>query len=187
MIMRHLTKILTIAIVLLGLSSCFKEEKQGTLLKVAVYSQNVPEDQITHTQTELQAYAFYVPKASSWEVSSWEDAVAMRITNTEKAEQLTSPDVIGKWDSTQEYQVELDLWSPTVFMVIIDVENRLYATRLYDTPINYATTHAQLHLYAHKRSGTANGWTTTNPFPDEVREPLTPQDDENDDDNSNEA
>ena len=177
MIMRHITKILTIAIVLLGLSSCFKEEKQGTLLKVAVFSQNVASDEITHTETELMAYAFHVPEDSEWEVASWEDALAMRISNTERVEHRTDPEVVGTINPNEEHQVEMGLWSHTVFMVVVDVENKLYATRLYETPINLPTTYVQLHLYAHKKSGSANGWTTTNPFPDEQRAPLTPEGD----------
>ena len=75
--------------------------------------------------------------------------------------------------------MELGIWSHTVFMVIVDIENKVYATRQYDTPINIPAIYAQLHIYAHKKSGNVNGWTFVNPFPDEVREPLTPSDDDN--------
>lgn len=177
--MKHLTKILIIVTILLGLSSCFKEEKQGTLFNVAVYSQNVSSDEVTHTTTELMSYAFYVPENSSWEVSTWEDAINKCITNTKNKEQRTNPDVNGTWDSEREYQVELGIWSHTVFMVIVDIENKVYATRQYDTPINIPAIYAQLHIYAHKKSGNVNGWTFVNPFPDEEREPLTPSGDEN--------
>jgi hypothetical protein len=35
-----------------------------------------------------------------------------------------------------------------------------------------------LHLYAQKKSSTANGWIFTNPFPDEKREPLVPKEED---------
>ena len=170
--MKHLTKIFILATLLLSLTACFKEENQGTLLKIAVYSQNVSSDPITKTATEIDSYAFYVPEKSKWEVSSWEDALECRITNTERKEQLTAPDVIGTFDAEAEYQVELDIWSHTVFMVVVDRTNKIYATRLYDTPMNIPVTYTQLHLYAWRKSGSANGWTVTNPFPDENRESL---------------
>lgn len=170
--MKHLTKIFILATLLLSLTACFKEENQGTLLKIAVYSQNVSSDPITKTTTEIDSYAFYVPEKSKWEVKSWEDALECRITNTERKEQLTAPDVIGTFDAEAEYQVELDIWSHTVFMVVVDRTNKIYATRLYDTPMNIPVTYTQLHLYAWRKSGSANGWTVTNPFPDENRESL---------------
>ena len=170
--MKHLTKIFILATLLLSLTACFKEENQGTLLKIAVYSQNVSSDPITKTTTEIDSYAFYVPEKSKWEVKSWEDALECRITNTERKEQLTAPDVIGTFDAEAEYQVELDIWSHTVFMVVVDRTNKIYATRLYDTPMNIPVTYTQLHLYAWRKSGSANGWTVTNPFPDEERESL---------------
>jgi hypothetical protein len=79
---------------------------------------------------------------------------------------------VGTWDANAEYQITLDLKAETVFMVVVDPTNRVYATRLYDTPINWPVTNTQLHLYAWRKSGTATGWTVTNPFPDEERESL---------------
>jgi hypothetical protein len=176
--MKHLTKILTLATIALCLTSCFKEEKQGTLLKIAVYSQNVSDDPITKTTTEIESYAFHVPEKSKWEVLSWEDALECRITNSERrSEQRNNPDIIGTFDAEAEYQVELGVWSHTVFMVVVDRTNKLYATRLYETPMNLPVTYTQLHLYAWRKSGAANGWNVTNPFPDEVRESLVPTND----------
>ncbi|MBO5830690.1 MAG: hypothetical protein J6R01_03710 [Alistipes sp.] len=179
--MRYLTKILTILIVLLGLSSCFKDEKQGTLFRIAVYSQNVSSDPILKTTTELQAYAFYVDENSKWEVKTWEDALNATITNKDKSSvSRNNPDVIGTWNSEAEYQIEMGLWSHTVFMLVVDTVNKVYATRLYTTPMNLPITHTQLHLYAWRKSGSATGWDVVNPFPDEEREPLVPSDDNND-------
>ena len=176
--MKHLTKILILATIALCLTSCFKEEKQGTLLKIAVYSQNVSDDPITKTTTEIESYAFHVPEKSKWEVLSWEDALECRITNSERrSEQRNNPDIIGTFDAEAEYQVELGVWSHTVFMVVVDRTNKLYATRLYETPMNLPVTYTQLHLYAWRKSGAANGWNVTNPFPDEVRESLVPTND----------
>ena len=177
--MKHLTKIVILATLLLSLTACFKEENQGTLFKIAVYSQNVSSDPITKTTTEIDSYAFYVPEKSKWEVKSWEDALECRITNTERNEQRNNPDVIGTFSAEAEYQVELDLWSESVFMVVVDRTNKIFATRYYDTPMNIPVTYTQLHLYAWRKSGSANGWTVTNPFPDEERESLVEEEQDN--------
>ena len=177
--MKHLTKIFILATLLLSLTACFKEENQGTLFKIAVYSQNVSSDPITKTTTEIDSYAFYVPEKSKWEIKSWEDALECRITNTERNEQRNNPDVIGTFSAEAEYQVELDLWSESVFMVVVDRTNRVFATRYYDTPMNIPVTYTQLHLYAWRKSGSANGWTVTNPFPDEQRESLVEEEQDN--------
>ena len=177
--MKHLTKIFILATLLLSLTACFKEENQGTLFKIAVYSQNVSSDPITKTTTEIDSYAFYVPEKSKWEVKSWEDALECRITNTERNEQRNNPEVIGTFSAEAEYQVELDLWSESVFMVVVDRTNKIFATRYYDTPMNIPVTYTQLHLYAWRKSGSANGWTVTNPFPDEQRESLVEEEQDN--------
>ena len=127
--MKHLTKIFILATLLLSLTACFKEENQGTLFKIAVYSQNVSSDPITKTTTEIDSYAFYVPEKSKWEIKSWEDALECRITNTERNEQRNNPDVIGTFSAEAEYQVELDLWSESVFMIVVDRTNKIFATR----------------------------------------------------------
>ena len=177
--MKHLTKIFILATLLLSLTACFKEENQGTLFKIAVYSQNVSSDPITKTTTEIDSYAFYVPEKSKWEVKSWEDALECRITNPERNEQRNNPDVIGTFSAEAEDQVELDLWSESVFMVVVDRTNKIFATRYYDTPMNIPVTYTQLHLYAWRKSGSANGWTVTNPFPDEERESLVEEEQDN--------
>lgn len=173
--MTHLTRILCFALMLFSLTSCFKKETQGTLFKIAVYSQNTSDDTVTKTTSDMAIYAFHVPEGSKWEVKSWEDALNCCITNTDRpSEQLTTPNVIGKYDPSAEYQVEIGLWAEHVFMVIVDLENRVFATRFHDTPMNLPVTYTQLHLYAWRPSGSANGWTTTNPFPDEERTPINP-------------
>ena len=162
----------------LSLTSCFKDEIQGTLFKIAVWSKNVEKDTHTKTKTELRAYAFSVQKGSKWEVSTWDDALSHTITNKEKGTRLTDPSVIGTWNPEEYYQMTLDLRDEVMFLLIIDVENRIYATRLYETPINLHETPTELHLYAYKKSGTANGWDMINPFPDEPRESLIANDQE---------
>lgn len=171
MIMRKLRYLAVVLIALLSLS-CFKEERQGTLMKIAVYTQNTEEDSIVKA-TNITSYAFWVDKGTKWEVKSWEDALAQRITNTDRpAEQLTSPDEVGDFDAEAEYQVTLELWSANTFLVVVDEANRMYAYRQYDTPMNLPETLTQLHIYAWRKSGSANGWTVINPFPEEEREAV---------------
>ena len=163
----------------LSLSGCFKPEKQGTRMLIERYSQNVEDDPITHSTAAIEGYAFKIKKGTQWEVSSWEDALARCITNTaHPAEQLTEPDIIASYDTESEYQMTFELWEMHTLLVVVDKTNRIYATRNYDTPMNLPEVYTQLHLYAWRKSGSANGWTVTNPFPDEKREPIVPTEDE---------
>lgn len=176
--MKRFISIALCAVVALTATSCFKKEVRGTVMRIAVYSQNVADDPILPA-TDLESYAFTVGKNDNWEVATWQDALDRRITNKERpAETLTTPDYTGTFDAAAEYQVELDIRSEYVFMVVVDRANRLYATRKYETPINLPHVFTQLHLYAWRKSGNANGWAVTNPFPDEPREPLAPVEDE---------
>lgn len=175
MIMKHITKILILLVALVAYTGCFKDEKQGTRLRIELSSQNVEDDPILKTTSDVEGYAFYVPKGTKWEVKTWEDALDRRITNSDKpAEVLTEPDVMATYDIEADYQLTFELWSHFTFLVVVDKTNRIYATRLYETPMNLPETFAHLHLYAWRKSGTANGWDVTNPFPEEDREPLVP-------------
>lgn len=179
MIMKHITKILILLVALVACTGCFKDEKQGTRLRIELSSQNVEDDPILKTTSDVEGYAFYVPKGTKWEVKTWEDALDRRITNSDKpGEVLTEPDVMAIYDIEADYQLTFELWSHFTFLVVVDKTNRIYATRLYETPMNLPETFAHLHLYAWRKSGTANGWDVTNPFPDEDREPLVPTEDE---------
>ena len=172
--MRFLTKIVLLIAVATTLQGCFKDEKRGTLMRIAVYAQNVSSDELSKA-TDLEAYAFWVDSKKDWVVASWEDALDKRITNSENSsEVLTSPECIGVCDPLAEYQVTLDLTAATAFMVVVDRANKMYAYREYDTPINLPEVMTQLHIYAWRKSGTANGWNVINPFPDEERESLIP-------------
>ena len=185
MIMKYITKILTLLIALVVCVGCFKEEKQGTRMRIALYSQNVEKDPIMKTTSDIEGYAFWVGKGTNWEVSSWEDALARRITNVDKpSEVLTVPNVMATYDPMADYQLSFELWSTYTYLVVVDKTNRIYATRFYETPMNLPETYVQLHLYAWRKSGAANGWTVTNPFPEEKREPLVPEEDDNTNENA---
>lgn len=176
--MRVITKILICTGIALSLGGCFKDEKQGTCMRIAVYSQNVESDPIMKA-TDLEAYAFWVEKNEKWEVSSWEDALAHRIVNVERpAESRNTPDEVALFDAEAEYQVALELWSLYTFAVVVDKANKIYAYRTYETPMNLAEVFTQLHMYVWRKTGNANGWTVVNPFPDEAREPLVPVEDD---------
>ena len=186
--MRRFTKIITIIVALTAMVSCFQEEKQGTNMRIALHSQNVTTDPIQKTQHDIEAYAFYVDKGTEWEVLTWEDALNHVATNKKDANKvLTQTDVIGSYDPNAEYQLSLGLWSQYTFIVVVDKTTKIYASRFYETPVNIPEVLVQLHLYAHKKSGSANGWNMVNPFPDETREPLVPVEEEEDivDDNDN--
>lgn len=164
---------------------CFKEEKQGTRMRIALYSQNVEEDPILRTTSDIEGYAFWVGKGTNWEVKTWEDALERRITNVDRpSEVLTQPDVEATYDVNAEYQLTYELWATHAFMVVVDKTNRIYATRFYETPMNLPVVTTQLHLYAWRKSGKANGWDVINPFPDDAREPLVPVEKEEEEENT---
>lgn len=188
MIMKRITHILALAVAIIAFVGCFKDEKQGTRMCIALYSQNVAEDPILKTTSDIEGYAFKVPKGSKWEVSSWEDALAHCITNVDRpAEQLTEPEIMAIYDPEAEFQLTFELWAHYTFMVIVDKTNKIYATRFYETPMNLPSMNTHLHIYAWRKTGTANGWDVINPFPDEVREPLVPQEPEPDDGSDTES
>lgn len=188
--MRYITRILVTIIALVIVAGCFKEERQGTRLLVELWSKNVESEEATKTTSDIEGYAFYIKKGSMWDVKTWEDALNRCITNTDNpSEQLTTPDVIADYDIMSEYQLSYELWdAEQTFLVVVDKTNRVYATRSYETPMNLPVTYTQLHLYAHKKSGQANGWNMINPFPDEARDPLVPTDetDEGEEENADE-
>ena len=186
MIMKHITKILVVLVALVACVGCFKDEKQGTRLRIELCSQNVESDPVMRTTSDIEGYAYYVPKGSKWQVNTWEDALDKRITNSDKpGEVLTEPDVYATYDIEAEYQLTFELWSHYTFLVVVDKTNRIYATRFYETPMNLPETLAHLHLYAWRKTGTANGWDVTNPFPDEPREPLVPTEEEEEEEPTN--
>ena len=169
------------SIVAISLTGCFKKEKQGTLMRIAIYSQNIEKGPIVKAQGGIESYAFWISKDEEWEVASWEDALNQRITNKLRpAETRNTPDAIGTFDSQEEFQLGLELWSNYVFAVVVDRDNKIYATRKYETPINLPEVFTHLHLYAWKKTSSVNGWNFVNPFPDEKREPLSGDDEEND-------
>lgn len=148
-------------------------------MHIALYSQNVADDPIMKCTSDIEAYAFKVPKGSKWEVTTWEDALAHCITNKDNnSEQLTTIYTMGVYDPEAEFQLTFELWTQYTFLVIVDKTNKIYATRFYETPMNIPSMNTHLHLYAWRKTGTANGWDVTNPFPDEEREPLVPKEPE---------
>lgn len=161
--MRYIANRVIISMVMLLSVGCFKDEVQGTLFKIHVVSQEEADSELEDCTTELRAYAFNTKKGEKWEVASWDDALAMRITNKNNSSQvLTEPDVIGTWDPNSEYQLTLDLKARYMSLVVVDVENKLYAYRDYETPMNWPETKTELHLYAWRKTGQANGWTVIN-------------------------
>lgn len=183
--MRRFTYISIVLALTIICAGCFKDEKQGTRMHIALYSQNVADDPIMKCTSDIEAYAFKVPKGSKWQVSTWEDALAHCITNKDNtSEQLATPDIMGVYDPEAEFQLTFELWAHYTFLVIVDKTNKIYATRFYETPMNLPTMNTHLHLYAWRKTGTANGWDVTNPFPDEAREPLVPTEPETPEDNT---
>ena len=180
---RSLRYIVCLLAVVPMLQGCFKDVVEYTDYRIAAYEQTESNGEFLRS-TDLETYAFYVDKGTKWEVKTWDDALNHVITNKDNANLvLTTPDVYGIYDNSAEYQITLELWSQYTFIVVVDKTNKIYATRFYETPVNLAEVMVQLHLYAYKKSGTANGWDMTNPYPELEREPLVPVEDENEENN----
>lgn len=174
--MNRITKIIVLLLATAICAGCFKKEVQGTVLEIAVYSKQSTDEDPQHATSELVAYAFYTKKGEKWRVETWEDALAMRITNVNNPSEVRSdPDVIGTWDADNEYQLTLDLRAKYTALVVVDKDNQLFAYRDYETPMNYPVTPIQLHLYKSSKSGKANGWETVNPFYEEEQQGSSEQ------------
>ena len=150
--------------VIVAAVGCFKDEKQGTVMRIEVLTQTESDAELERA-TDLECYAFWVKKGSKWEVKSWQDAIDRRITNSDRpTEQLTEPDEVGDFDPEAKYQVALELWAECTFAVIVDKANTMYAYRVYDTPMNLPEVLTSLHIYSWRKTGNANGWMVVNPI-----------------------
>ena len=144
------------------LSGCFKQLVAYTVLNVAIYEQTEQEGP-TPRAADILSYAYYVDTVD-WRIASWEDALAGRITNKLTGEVLSTPDVLGDFNSTADFQMSIELNQKISMVVAVDPELKVYAYRKYELPINLDRVNAKLYLSNWKRSHTNSGWWVVNPF-----------------------
>lgn len=144
------------------LCGCFKQVVAYTVLEVAIYEQ-AEQDGPTPRAQEIISYAYYVDTVE-WRIASWEDAMAGRITNKTTGEVLSAPDVLGEFNSTADFQMSIELNQKISMVVAVNPEQRMYAYRKYELPVNLNRVKAKLYMASWKRSHSNAGWWVVNPF-----------------------
>ncbi len=170
-------RLATVAAALL-LGGCFKSVVTYTRFTVAVYDQSTPDEGFARSR-DIDAYAYYVD-TTEWRVASYEDAAEGRITNKLTGEMLDAPDVRGAFNSSQEYQVSLVLTGEVSMIVVVNPEQKLYAYRRYELPVNLPQVDTKLYMAAWRPTHTSSGWVVVNRFYS-PEEPDTPDDTDEDD------
>lgn len=159
-------KALSIAIIMLAttaiLSGCFKQVVAYTVLNVAIYEQT-EQDGPTPRAQDIFSYAYYVDTLD-WRIASWEDALAGRITNKTTGEVRSAPDVLGEFNSSDDFQVSIEINQKLSMVVAVDPVLKVYAYRKYELPVNLDRVEAKLYLSSWKRNHTNSGWWVVNPF-----------------------
>ncbi|MDE5637391.1 MAG: hypothetical protein K2I43_05150 [Alistipes sp.] len=170
------------------LSGCFKDVSNATtyVLKPLISDGGTPVD----TEHYITAYAYYVD-TTAWAVRSYDDALAMRLTNKETGEVLTEPDVVGEPFTDEimggKYCLELFLRRNPVMLVAVDEELRVYGYRKQTLGENLPRVYESVTFYTSKngRRYKAGQWVMCNDFygqtvePDQPDEPEIPVDPEN--------
>lgn len=162
------------AAVVLLLGGCFKSVVTYTRFTVAVYDQTDSDGDFARAR-DIDAYAYYVD-TTEWRVASYEDAVAGRITNKLTGATLDSPDVLGAFNSSQEFQISLVLTAERSMIVVVNPGLKLYAYRSYELPVNLPQVDTKLYMAAWRPTHATSGWVVVNRFY-EPEQPDTPEDD----------
>lgn len=157
-----LTTLLVMLAATIALSGCFKQLVAYTRLNVAIYEQYEQEGP-TPKAKDIFSYAYYVDTVD-WRIASWEDALAGRITHKTTGEVRTTPDVLGEFNSSADYQVSIALNQKISMVVAVDPDVKVYAYRKFELPINLEHVDAKLYLATWKRNHANSGWWVVNPF-----------------------
>ena len=144
------------------LHSCFKDVVTYTDYNIAVYNQSVGDGEITPA-TELETYAYYVD-TTEWSVLSYEDAVAHCITNKTTGEVLSTPDVVGTFDTLRPFPASLRLEDEVSMLVVVNPTLRLYAYRKYELPVNLPSVDTKLYMASWRNTHPSSGWLVKNDF-----------------------
>lgn len=117
----------------------------------------------------ITAFAYNVD-TTDWAVASYEDALAMRIVNKTTGEIKSEPAAIAEPFTESigggRYWVEMTLNNPTVMLVVIDPELKVYGYRKQTIGENMPKTYESVIFYTSKK-GTrykAGAWIMCNDF-----------------------
>ena len=117
----------------------------------------------------ITAYAFYAD-TTQWTVASYEDALAMRITDKESGRKQEEPAVVAEpfieAPSAGSFSVAMPLRPAKVLLVVVDTELKLYGYREQTLPEGLATTFETVIFYTSRnaRRYKAGQWMMCNDF-----------------------
>lgn len=164
------------ALCMAAVSGCFKDVSNDTtyVLKPLVSDGGAPVDM----EYYITAYAFYAD-TTQWTVGSYEDAVAMRITDKETGEVRTGPAVVAEpfTDAVMggKYCLEMFLTKNPVMLVVVDTELKVYGYRKQTLGENLPRVYESVVFYTskHGKRYKAGQWVMCNDF--YTAEPETPE------------
>ena len=158
----NILRIAVALVIALAVAGCFKSVVNYTIFSVAVKVQATDKSQYEKAQ-DLYTYAFYAD-STEWCIASYEDACKKILTNKTSGEKREVPDVYGEMNPSEEYQIKMEIDQPMTLMVIVDPENRIYAYRNYELPVNLEFVDTKLYIAAWKPSHSTSGWRIVNEF-----------------------
>ena len=129
----------------------------------------------------IKAYAYYAD-TTRWTVASYDDAVAMRITDKESGEARTEPAAVAEpfveAVGGGRYSVEMSLRPRRVMIVVVDTAERLYGYREQTLPEGLTSAFETVIFYTNRNANRykAGQWIMCNDFYVEP-EPEEPEDD----------
>ena len=132
----------------------------------------------------ITAYAYYAD-TTHWTVASYDDAVAMRITNRESGDVRTEPAAVSEpfveAASNGHYSVEMTLRPRTMMIVAVDTEMKLYGYREQKLPEGLTSIFETVIFYPTRaaKQFKAGVWMMFNDFyvePEPEPEPEQPDD-----------
>ena len=128
----------------------------------------------------VTAYAYYAD-TTRWTVASYEDAVAMRITEKESGRTMEEPAAVGEpfveAEGGGHYSIEMTLRPAKVLLVVVDTVERLYGYREQTLPEGLTAAFETVIFYPTRtaRRFKAGQWIMCNDF----YVPPAPEPDEN--------
>lgn len=152
--------VMAIAAVLI-FTGCFKKVSKDTLFIIKPNLQTESGGGLTLAEGAT-AFAWF-NRTAQWEIKSYDDAVAGRMTDTETGSTETvEPDAVSTVSEAEGRAglLELDTRSVSVMLLVIYPEARMYAWRIFETAENLSPTYLTVQFRPWKNEGYIDsGWT----------------------------
>ncbi len=163
-----MNRLIAVVVLLLGLTSCFKQTEYKSQYILRPYDQEESGDDYFPLEGVV-AYAFE-GTTDEWEIASYEDALVGLATSIESGEQV-GPFVWAEpyGDSATELAMSLDRIE--VILVAIDPATQVYAYTDYEIPVNLSEIFVDIVFRPWKTASyTASTWTFIVPEVEEDEE-----------------